>query len=166
MEVRREEPRDRVAVRHVNELAFGSPTEANIVDVLRSDASAISLVADAEGQVVGHITFSPVRVEGAPEVSALALGPMAVLPDRQRTGIGTTLVRAGLEQCRRSGVGAVFVVGYPSYYPRFGFDAAAKSGFSCEFDVPADVFMVVELIPGTLAGRTGTVHFHEAFRNA
>ena len=75
-------------------------------------------------------------------------------------------VRAGLEECRRSGVAAVFVVGHPSYYPRFGFAPAPKFAFNCEFDVPDEAFMAAELIPEVLAGHSETVQFHEAFRNA
>jgi putative acetyltransferase len=96
----------------------------------------------------------------------MALAPMAVIPHRQRTGIGSALVRAGLEECRRAGVAAVFVVGHPSYYPRFGFAAGATIGFKCQFDVPDDAFMVTELLPGALAGRSGTIYFHEAFGTA
>lgn len=167
MRIRREEASDVPKIRTVNVTAFGSTSEADIVDVLRSDAQdVVSLVADDDGEVVGHIMFSPVQVVSAPEVWAMALAPMAVIPQRQRTGIGTALVRAGLEECRHSGVGAIFVVGHPSYYPRFGFAAGSKVGFNCEFDVPDEAFMILELVPGKLAGRSGTVHFHEAFRNA
>ena len=167
MRIRPEEPLDVPRIRAVNVMAFGSAAEADIVDALRLDAdNVISLVADDDGEIVGHIMFSPVQVVGAPDLRAMALAPMAIVPERQRTGIGTTLARAGLDECRRFRIGAVFVVGHPLYYPRFGFAAGSTRGFSCEFDVPDEVFMVVELIPGALAGRSGTVHFHEAFRNA
>jgi putative acetyltransferase len=167
MRIRREEARDVPTIRTVNLTAFDSAAEADIVDVLRSDAhNVISLVAEEDGELVGHIMFSPVQVVGAPDLQAMALAPMAVIPQQQRAGFGSALVRAGLEECRRAGVAAVFVVGHHSYYPRFGFTAGSKLGFECEFDVPDDAFMVVELLPGALAGRSGTVHFHGAFRNA
>lgn len=164
MRIRREEVQDVPRVRAVNLAAFGSATEADIVDLLRSNAhDVVSLVADEDGEIAGHIVFSPVHVVGAPDLRAMALAPLAVIPQRQRIGIGSKLVWAGLEECRRSGVTAVFVVGHPSYYPRFGFATGSKLGFNCEFDVPDEVFMATELMPGALAGRSGTVHFHEAF---
>jgi len=166
MSIRREESRDVQQVRAVNIGAFGTDAEADIVDTLRSEAAeSLSLVAEDNDEIVGHIMFSPVRIVGAPDLRAVALAPMAVTPQRQRTGIGSELIRAGFDECRRSGAGAVFVVGHPSYYPRFGFSPASNFGFKCEFDVRDEVFMAAELIPGALAGRSGTVYFHEVFRN-
>ena len=167
MRIRVEEPRDTSAIHHVNHAAFGSATEAILVDTLRRCAAdVISLVADDDGEVVGHIMFSPVRVEGAPDIRTMALAPMAVSPDRQRSGIGSALVQAGLAVCTQRGVEAVFVVGHPTYYPRFGFTRASTSGIVCEFDVDDEAFMVVELVADALKGITGTVYFHEAFRDA
>lgn len=166
MRIRREESQDVQQIRAINIAAFGTKAEADIVDALRSKAAdVISLVAADDGQLVGHIMFSPVRVVGASDLHAMALAPMAVIPQRQRLGIGGALVREGLDECRRAGAGAVFVVGHPSYYPRFGFSLASRFGFQCEFEVPDEAFMVAELIPNVLAEHLGTVHFHEAFRN-
>ena len=166
MRIRREEADDIPKIHALNVAAFGSTVEAHIVDTLRAEPSGVvSLVADDNGEVIGHIMFSPVRVAGAPDLRAMALAPMAVIPQRQRSGIGSELVRAGLEECRRSGAGAVFVVGHSWYYPRFGFSPASACGFGCEFEVPDDVFMVAELFSGALMGHSGTVYFHEAFRN-
>ena len=95
---------------------------------------------------------------------AMALAPMAVVPERQRAGIGSELVRDGLARCRLRGVEAVFVVGHPAYYPRFGFSRASDFGITCEFEVPDEAFMALELAPGSLRGRTGQVFYHEAFR--
>src|SRR5215217_2444072 len=98
MRIRREEAPDVQKIRTVNAAAFGSAAEADIVDVLRSDAHhVVSLVADEDGEIVGHIMFSPVRVVGAPDLQAMALAPMSVIPERQHEGIGSALVRAGLE---------------------------------------------------------------------
>jgi putative acetyltransferase len=166
MNIRRETSNDVPKIRIINMTAFGSRTEADIVDVLRSNGPrAISLVAAEDATLLGHIMFSPVDVPEAPDLQAMALGPMAVTPERQRTGVGSALVRAGLEECRRAGAAAVFVVGHPSYYPRFGFAMASTLGFRCEFDVADDAFMVSELAPGALLGRSGVVHFHKAFGN-
>ena len=167
MRIRREELQDLQQIRAINIAAFGGPAEAHIVDTLRAEASdVISFVAEDDGEIVGHIMFSPVRVVGAPDLRAMALAPVAVAPQRQRLGIGSALVRTGLEECQRSGAAAVFVVGHPAYYPRFGFSRASGFGFQCEFDVPDDAFMVAELVPGALSAHSGTVHFHEAFRDA
>ena len=165
MQIRFEQATDIPAVHVLNRGAFESPTEADLVDALRTRAEdVISLVAEEQGDVVGHILFSPVTLPGTAPLRAMALAPMAVRPARQRAGIGSALVRRGLEECRRRGVAAVVVVGHPEYYPRFGFERASGFGIACEFDVPDDVFMAIELVDGSLRGKTGTVHFHEAFR--
>ena len=167
MQIRAEQIGDISKVHAINRAAFDSATEALIVDRLRSGADkVISLVAEEAGEIVGHIMFSPVQLTGAADVKAMALAPMAVAPERQRTGIGSALVRAGLEQCQRLGIDAVFVVGHPTYYPRFGFKPASSVGFTCEFDVPDEAFMVAELAAGSLDRKTGTVHFHLAFKEA
>ncbi|MGH8638095.1 MAG: GNAT family N-acetyltransferase, partial [Burkholderiales bacterium] len=93
----------------------------------------------------------------------LGLGPMAVIPYLQRQGIGTRLVRAGLDECSRLGYRAVVVVGHPEFYPRFGFVPARTFGLRSEFDVPDEVFMAVELIPGALASAAGTVRYVPEF---
>ena len=165
MTIRRERAADLPAIHAVNVAAFGSPAEAVIVDTLRvAEPAAISLVAEEAGIIHGHVMFSPVRIAEAPGLHAMALAPLAVAPDRQRKGIGLALILAGLEECRRAGVHAVFVVGDPAYYTRTGFAPARPKGFACQFDVPDDVFMVVELVPGSLARRSGTVQFHPAFK--
>ena len=164
MLVRPEQVTDVPMIRAINRAAFDSTTEADVVDRLRTDAeNVISLVAEEDGEMLGHIMFSPVRLTEAADLRAMALGPMAVTPDRQRAGIGSALVRAGLEACQRRGIDAVFVVGHPTYYPRFGFKSASIVGFACEFNVPDEAFMVVELAAGGLHGKTATVHFHPAF---
>jgi len=163
--VRAETPSDRGAVRLVNERAFGQPAEADLVDALRENARPrVSLVAEAEGRVVGHIFFSPVVVESeAGAWEACALGPMGVLPEFQRRGVGSELIRRGLEECRRAGQEVVFVLGHADYYPRFGFRTAAAFGLRCEYPVPEEVFMVAELREGALAGRTGLVKYRPEF---
>lgn len=165
MHIRFERREDAPRIRNLHRAAFGSTLEGDIVDALRvAGAALVSLVAIDEGEVVGHILFSPVTITGADSMQTVALGPMAALPDRQRRGIGSALVNAGIEECRKRGVQAVFVVGHAEYYPRFGFVQAEKFGISCEFNVADDAFMVLELVDGALQGRAGVVHFHEAFQ--
>ena len=163
--VRAEKTEDRGAVRRVNELAFGQPNEADLVDALRTNASPlVSLVAIAEEQVVGHICFSPVTIESDVGVfTAMGLAPMAVLPEYQNQGIGSQLVRAGLKECQGVGHDIVVVLGHPNFYPRFGFAPASLKGLRSEYDVPDEVFMVTELVPGALGGRSGLVKYHSEF---
>lgn len=164
MEVRTENLCDRLAVRAINESAFETCVEADLVDALREQAQPIiSLVAVSGISVLGHILFSPVFLTGHPEVSIMGLGPMAVVPEFQKRGIGSALVQAGLKQCRMLEFGAVVVLGHPTYYPRFGFASAARSGIGCEYEVPEEAFMVLELEPDYLHGVSGIVKYHEAF---
>jgi putative acetyltransferase len=171
--VRRERPEDRAAVQAVNELAFGRAAEADLVDALRTRGQAtVSLVAVDAHEVVGHILFSPVTIQpageparapGAETVAALGLGPMAVLPARQRHGIGSLLVRRGLEACRDAGHGCVVVLGHPEYYPRFGFAPASRHGVIWEHPAPDEAFMLLELRAGALGGRGGVVRYQPEF---
>lgn len=164
MLIRDEEPRDWAAVHAVNVSAFETSEEANLVDALREQARPlVSLVAEDHGAIVGHIMFSPVSLAGHPSLKIMGLAPMAVAPTHQRKGIGSALVRAGLDQCARLGFGAVVVLGHPAYYPRFGFVPSTRYGIGCEYDVPEDVFMVVELQDGFLRGASGKVSYHAAF---
>lgn len=150
------------AIRSVNELAFGRPDEAALVEKLRAATSCISLVAIVDQQIVGHIMFSPVTIQ-ASAGRALALGPMAVMPDFQNLGIGSLLVAAGLDECRTADIAAVVVVGHANYYPRFGFSPAHEKGLSCKWPGVNEHFMVAELKAGALEKLSGRVEFHPEF---
>jgi len=165
--IRQERPEDIPGIRYVNEQAFGHPEEADIVDGLRQRGVIfLSLVAVQDDQIVGHILFSPVTITSeTSSFEAIALGPMAVLPSHQRLGIGSELVRAGLEECREMGQSIVIVLGHPEFYPRFGFEPARPFGIRWEHDVPAEVFMVAELTEGALNGRGGVVLYQPEFRS-
>lgn len=164
MHIRAEREEDRAAVRAVNRSAFETATEANLVDALRAQAQPlVSLVAEQDGSIVGHILFSPVTLSGHSELWIMGLAPMAVVPEQQRQGIGSALVRAGLDECKRLGAGAVVVLGHAEYYPRLGFLPAARFGIRCEYDVPEEVFMALEIKPGFLQGVSGTISYHAAF---
>jgi putative acetyltransferase len=138
--IRTEAPGDRAAVRRVVEAAFGRPDEAGIVDALRSDAAwipALSLVAEQEGAVAGHLLISRVWPEDGGEL--LSLAPLSVLPAHQRQGVGAALMRAGLE---RAGATPIVVLGHPEYYPRFGFAPAAEHGLTNPWGLHGDEWMV------------------------
>ena len=162
--VRPETAEDPAAIRAVHEFAFETPAETDLVDALRTRARPlVSLVGEDRGTIVGHILFSPVTLDDQPDLLILGLAPMAVLPARQRRGIGSALVEAGLEECRKLGAGAVVVLGHPEYYPRFGFVPASRFGLASEYDAPDEAFMALELEPGCLDGVAGTVRYHPAF---
>lgn len=167
MQVRPEKPEDQAAIWALNKRAFGTAAESNLITALREEARpVISLVAEKDGEILGHIMFSPVALPGQPEVRIMALAPMAVLPERQRKGIGSALVRAGVRACKELGAGAIVLVGHPEYYPRFGFRPAASFGISCEYEVSEEAFMLLELRPGYMAGVSGEVKYHAAFNKA
>jgi putative acetyltransferase len=162
--IRFERDGDAGRIREVNRAAFPTHAEADLVDELRRQrASIVSLVADEYDSIAGHILFSPVTLDGLTDERILGLAPMAVKPGCQRRGIGSRLVRAGLSACREARARAIVVVGHPAFYPRFGFVPASRFLLRCEYDVPDDVFMAVELDPGTLGTRGGLVRYHQAF---
>ena len=161
-----EKKQDIPAIRRLNEIAFGEKGEANLVDALRErGAITLSLVALEDERIVGHILFSPVTIEheGA-AIKAVGLGPMAILPEYQNTGIGSRLVRYGIDELKKLGVDLIVVLGHPAFYPRFGFVPASRYSLRCEFDgVPENTFMV-HIINDTVAGNLGgIVHYGPEF---
>ncbi len=165
--VRPETPTDAAAIREITEQAFGKPNEARIVDGVRASPEFIpelSLVAEGPGGVVGHVLFSPLRVEGDGPAELLALGPIAVRPECQRQGVGGQLIRAGLERAAALGYAAIVLIGHPTYYPRFGFTPARAFGLDFPGPIRDEVFMALPLRPGGLDGVRGTVIFHPAFQ--
>ena len=163
--IRPENTDDAAEVRRVNELAFEQPAEANLVERLQQACEeSLSLVADDHG-VVGHILFTPVVIESAGRrVAGMGLAPMAVLPDRQRRGIGSQLVRQGLQMLRERGCPFVVVVGHPEYYPRFGFERASVHGLKSQWDgVPDAAFMVLKLDPQAMANVSGVARYRDEF---
>lgn len=166
--IRPETSQDIALVHYLNQQAFGRRQEADLVDKLRKRGLlTTSLVAVQDGQVIGHIAFSPVVVESEPSNwEATVLGPLAVLPEFQRKGIGSKLVYSGLDECRRLGHMIVVLAGHPEYYPRFGFVSAKARGIECEVEVPDEAWMIKELQEDALAGRQGKVIFQKEFREA
>ena len=165
IEIRDEVPQDFPAIRHLNLMAFGGPEEADLIDTLRAaDKVVISLVATLDGRVVGHILFSPITVERSPaSFRGLGLAPMSVLPEFQSRGIGSQLVRDGLERCERKGYDLVVVLGHLRFYPRFGFSRAVDHSLENEYGA-VDTFMVIELKQGVLEAVGGLVKYAPEFQ--
>ena len=159
MEIRGRTAADDSAIRWLNDDAFGGTYESRLIEDLRA---AVELVAVENDDIVGHILFSVLATTiDQQAVPALALAPMAVRPDRQRRGIGSVLVRAGLSLARVRDWRAVIVLGHQKYYPRFGFSAALARPLEAPFS--GDAFMALELEPGALRGEKGRVTYPPAF---
>ena len=165
MEIRPENPRDIEAIRELTTAAFAaaehrSGTEAAIVDALRgAGALTLSLVAVSQGELAGHIAFSPVLVEGK-DCGWYGLAPLSVKPDRQHRGIGQELVRDGLRRLLALGAAGCVVLGAPAYYQRFGYACDARLRFG---GAPAEYFLRLAFA-GTIP--VGEVTYHTAFGTA
>jgi predicted N-acetyltransferase YhbS len=165
--VRESAPADRDRIGGLHRAAFGhaeGPVIERLVAAMLDDPTAepvLSLLAEAGGELLGHVLFTAARVvPGADGVTAAILAPLAVRPDGQGLGIGTALARDGLERLRADGVGLVFVLGHIDYYPRLGFRPAGEHGFMAPYPIPdavADAWMVQELQPGIIGRVAGTV---------
>lgn len=162
MVIRERTPADDSAIRRLNDEAFGGAYESRLIEDLRAAGLVVVELIAVDPALTGHILFSVLDVTvGATPVRALALAPMAVQPHLQRRGIGTALVRAGLDLAREGGWRAVIVVGHPDYYPRFGFSAALARPIASPFS--GEAFMALELEPDALKGDAGRVVYPPAF---
>ncbi len=163
--IRPEQPEDNAITHQVVEQAFSNSAEAHLVDMLRRNGKAIfSLVAEDNGRVIGHILFSEVVIEAAAgQLKGIGLAPLAVSPERQNEGIGSLLIEQGLKLCRKAGYPFIVVLGHPEYYPRFGFVPASRFGIKSEYDVRDEVFMIIEIREGSLAGFAGVVKYQPEF---
>jgi putative acetyltransferase len=158
VEIRIETASDFAGIRRVEEEAFPTQSEADLVDRLRADGDAVlSLVAALENQIVGHIMFSKMRTP----TRTLALAPVAVLTPHRRNGIAADLIRAGLKHVQEKGWEAVFVLGNPAYYSRFGFDPALASGFTSPYAGPH--LMALALQSHGLRVQKGNLDYPAAF---
>jgi len=160
--IRGEQAADIPAIHAVHCAAFPTDAEARLVDLLRANGHAtVSLVAELDGQIVGHILFSPITIANQ-AANGLGLAPVAVLPACQRRGIGGQLVRAGLDACYQRGVGFVVLLGHTDYYPRFGFQPAGPLGLGNEYGA-GDAFQVIELRPAEIPSGGGLVRYGTEF---
>jgi putative acetyltransferase len=161
IEVRQERRTDFEAIREVNRRAFGQDQEADLIDALRSSgAASLSLVATVDEHVVGHIMYSPVQLG---EIEGSGLGPMAVLPEYQRRGIGSRLVETGNRQLEIAVCPFIVVLGHAEFYPRFGFKPARPMGVTCEWDVPENVFLILVLDALRMSGASGLARYRREF---
>ncbi|MSR10337.1 MAG: N-acetyltransferase [Gammaproteobacteria bacterium] len=134
-----------------------------MVSRLRTAATPIiSLVAEHGAAIVGHILFTPVTLADSSQL-LMGLAPVAVTHALQNQGAGAALISAGLEQCRRAGVVAVFVLGHAEYYPRFGFVPSVLHGISCEYAVPPENFMCLALSANLIVPDHACVRYHTEF---
>lgn len=166
MIVRKEREKDFKSICEINNKAFKRKKESELIGRVRRCKDFIpelSLVSEEDGNVVGHILFSKIRIIGEEEHESLALSPMAVLPEFQRQGIGGKLIKEGLNRARELGFDSVIVLGHKDYYPRFGFERASKWRIKCSFQIPDEVFMAIELKDGALANKSGIVKYPDEF---
>ena len=161
IDIKEERPGDVAAIRDLNQRAFEQDQEANLVDALRSNGGGLlSLVALVNRQIVGHILYTPVSIGN---LRGAALGPMAVLPELQRQGIGSQLVEGGNRQIKQGGCPFIIVVGHPEFYRRFGFTPAGARGITCEWNLPDDAFMVLVLDEAEMKGVSGLAKYRDEF---
>ena len=163
--IRRERFEDREHIDAIVTAAFGRAEEAALVEALRQRADpGLSLVAEVAGDLAGHVFFSPVELaQPSAQVRCAGLAPLSVAPDLQGRGIGSELVTRGLAGCRELAFEAVFLIGNPRYYARFGFDLAQPRGFTYGDASIDPALQVCELSPGALKGCSGLTRFHAAF---
>jgi putative acetyltransferase len=166
--IRREQPRDIPEIRRVIVRAFGREQEASVVGKLRKNCNSIlSLVAFADGKVVGHILFSPAVIEGKHgKLVGTGLAPLAVLPEYQRKGIGTQLMQTAIARIKEGGCPYIIVIGHPEYYPRFGFESAGRFGININGNVPDEAFMILILDKKAMNGITGVARYREEWVEA
>lgn len=165
--IREEQASDHQRVYEVNRLAFQQEDESRLIEKIRAGQNYIpglSLVAEIDDKIVGHIIFSKIKIVGEDFVcNSLALAPMAVIPGYQKKGIGSRLVEDGLKRAEELGFKSVIVLGHPEYYPRFGFLKASKWGIKRPFEVPDEAFMAIELNGRALDGKSGIVSYPDEF---
>ncbi len=165
--VRAETPEDFSAIDVVNLSAFEGEAEAQLIAELRKSPSFVpdlSLVAELNGRIVGHVVLTRVKlVSDQGESEILALGPMSVVPSQSHRGIGSELIDAAVARARPLCYNAIVVAGHPDYYLRFGFRPASDWGLSCNLPIPEDALTAMELVEGALAGG-GRVEYPELFK--
>lgn len=165
MGIREEKPTDIKKIWDINIAAFETDGEARLINALRDGGTPfLSLVYEQNNDLLGHILFTPVTL-GGEHASAhlMGLAPMAVLPGHQNSGIGSALVKAGIQKCTADSCDAIVVLGHPEFYPRFGFRSSVEFGIKSEYEVPDEVFMILELEQNSLDGANGIIKYNAIF---
>lgn len=168
VKIRKEQLEDIKAIREVNVMAFGQTQEADVVDKLRHNCDDfLSLVALMDNRVVGHVLFSTATIEAKDRVvQGMGLAPIAVLPEYQQRGIGSELVRTGIDRLISRQCPFVIVLGHANYYPRFGFEPASRYGIRSEWEVPTEAFMILILNESEMKGVSGVAKYQPEFAEA
>lgn len=152
---------DPAAIARINAEVFDGGTPAFQILRERLGDDLLSLVAERDGEILGHVFFSPVFIDSNPPVAGMGLGELAVRADSQRRGVGAALTRAGLAELEKRGCPFVIVIGVPEYYPRLGFEPGAAHGLRCQWQVPPESFMVYVLDAEAMAGVSGTASYRD-----
>lgn len=164
--IRKEEENDHIQIYDVNKSAFQQENEGKSIEKIRKSENFIpelSIVAELNNRIVGHILFSKIKIVGDSNYQSLFLAPMAVIPEFQKRGIGSELIKRGMDKAKELGFNSIIVLGHKEYYPKFGFQRASRWGIKCPFEVPDDVFMAIELTEKALEGKAGTVEYPDEF---
>lgn len=167
MNIRPEKKEDYPWIAKIHDLTFRRKNEGWLVASLRATGGFIpklSLVAEEQDQIFGHILFYPVWIINPTQsFPTLSLAPMAVLPALQRRGIGTLLMQKGIKEAARTDFDSVIVLGHPAFYKKFGFEKASRWKIRLPFEVPEEAFRALELKKDALARVTGVVQYPDAF---
>ncbi|MFK7771729.1 MAG: GNAT family N-acetyltransferase [Saprospiraceae bacterium] len=166
MKIRQETPLDFKSVYTLNHLAFKQEGESQLIEKIRMGDTFIpelSLVAEQDEKVIGHILFSKTKIIGEQTYPSLALAPMSVHPDFQNKKIGSELITIGLQIAKKLNFEHVIVLGHKNYYPKFGFQKASTWNIRCPFEVPDDHFMAIELVERSLENKGGLVEYPPVF---
>lgn len=165
--IRPEKEKDYTGIIRVNDMAFKRKAEGKLIDELRkleNFDSRLSFVAEVDGEIIGHLLFTPVAIENnGQNYKTLTLAPMSILPEFQKRSVGRLLIIYGLQIAKETGYESVVVLGHPSYYPKLGFKPASRWNIKSPFPAPDNAFMAIELFPGSLDNVSGKVIFPSAF---
>lgn len=169
IQIRPEYKNDISTISMINDMAFGQGNEGNLIIKLRKNRNFIkdlSLVACMGDEIIGHILFSKIIIKnGNEEFESLALAPMSVIPELQGLGIGSELIKKGLQKATKLGYKSVIVLGHENYYPKFKFTPASQFQITCPFEVPDANFMAIELEKGSLKNVSGCVEYPKEFND-
>jgi putative acetyltransferase len=167
--IRKENKNDHATIKQINDAAFGQPQEGIVVDKLRElDPNALSLVAEVDGKIVGHIFYSTAEIDyNNKKIVGMGLAPVAVLPEYQRQGIGKNLITQSIDMLLNQSIPFIIVLGHEEYYPKFGFEIASKYGITCQWeDVPDEAFMIMIIDSGIMKNIHGVAKYRDEWNEA